>query len=160
MTVLLPSDVLGAGETYTFTYDSGKWFQPSEQNTLDQLRQQLVNLGDVVSVSRGFMSGRYVVTVVPKGDYTLADWMGETDPPGGFRFSFNTMGWTSASFVQAEGGAKSSKAGGLSEVVTDTAGAIASTAGSTLSAVIKPLAPYLIVGAGILLTLEYMRHRK
>ncbi len=152
--ILNSNDILTAGESYTFTYASGKLFNPSEQSVLDGLRPLMVNFGDVTGVSRGLFSGRYAITVVPSYDYYLHDWL------GGFTYSFNAMGWSDASFVQAEGGTTSTKAGGVSQVVSDTAGAVASTASNTLLAVLKPLAPYILVGAAILLAVEYMRSRK
>ncbi len=161
--ILKSDDILTAGEPYTFTYTGLSFlflFQPSEQSVMDQLRPLMANFGDITGVSRGLFSSEWAITVIPKGDYALSDWLGETDPPGGFRYSFDTMGQTGASFVQAEGGTVSTKPGGVSQAISDTAGAVASTAGNTIAAAVKPLAPYLIIGAGALLAIEYMRGRE
>ncbi len=153
--LLSRSDILAQGEPYTFTYTSGEKLQDSESWVLEQLRFFMVNYGGVQSVARGFLSGRYVVTVIPSHEYDLADWM------AGFEWSFQQMGWENNLFIQAEGGKVSGSPGGLKQAVVETVTGIAETVGGAaaggLGAMLKELAPYLILVAGGLLAYEYLK---
>ena len=155
--ILKSSSILEAGESYTFTYDSGAMFNTTSDDTILQgLRKSLGSWGSIVSASRGFFSNRYVVTVVPAYPTNLADWQ------DGFISAWADLDLNSAVFVQAEGGEKSTQAGGVHQVVQETAASVADTIGgtaaTTITSALKPLAPYLIAVAAVMLLYQYMKH--
>lgn len=150
--ILLPADKLVAGGQYAFTYDSGKIFEDSAswvQGQLEALIPQF-GLGEIISVTRGFLSSHYVIAVMASGDFLIADWQ------SAFAYCFDQMGWESPVFIQCETGQRSSQPGGIrQEVVQDVTG-IMDTASSAVSgglgATLKNLWPYLaLAGVGVVL---------
>jgi hypothetical protein len=139
--VLLPSNVLVAGNQYVFTFESGEWFFFGSISTIrDGLNERLANFGTITGVSRGFFSDRYVVNVVPSVNVTLSDWL------SAFDVSWRDMGYDSITFVSAEGGLVSTQPGGVSEVVGNVLPSLGSAVGSTASEILKPIYPYILIG--------------
>jgi hypothetical protein len=138
------SDILRSGQTFTFTYDSGAFFNfDSDTEVLNFLASYMSAFGTVQKVTRPLFSGRYVITVASSSNYTLYDWKNGLDA------AFDANGFNDNAFVAVEGGTSSSEGGGISQIITDTAGGIATTTADTIGAVIKPLAPYLLAALAV-----------
>jgi len=142
--VLLPSNILGAGNQYVFTFESGEWFFFGSVATIKQeLAERMANFGDITGVSRGLFSDRYVVNAVPSVNVTLSDWL------SAFDVSWRDMGYDNIIFVSAEGGFVSTQPGGISEIVGDVLPSLGSSVGSTVGEIIKPIFPYLLIGIAL-----------
>ena len=144
--ILLTSDILGAGQTYTFTFQSGEWlFLGSTVDIQNSLSERMANYGQIVSVSRGLFSDRYIVTVIPTSNVSLADWI------SAFDVSWRDMGYDHITFITAEGGAVSTQAGGVVELAQQAGQQILTPITGAVATGLKPLLPYLLIGGGIYL---------
>lgn len=141
--ILLSSEILTAGNQYVFTFESGEWlFLGSTATIRFDLAERMANFGEVISVTRGLFSDRYIVTIVPTVNVTLNDWI------SAFDVSWRDMGYDNIIFVASEGGVISSQPGGISEIVPQV-GEIAVSA-------IKPLFPYALAFLGIYLAITLL----
>ncbi len=135
--VLTSSNVLATGQQSTFTFESGAWFFWDNLAEIQSLlNERIANIGQVVSIKRSLLSDRYVVTVIPTAEVNLSTWISVFDS------SWRDMGYNSIMFISAEGGAVSSQPGGIVSILPEISG----TVGSTVSEIIKPLFPYILVG--------------
>jgi hypothetical protein len=151
--LLRSTDTLQASQNYAFTYATGVLNFTTDEDVLVGLKAFMqAYSADVLSASRGFMSGHRVIVFVPSTNATLSLWMDV------FANAWQSLG-LSANLIQVEAGETSTSAGGASQVVTDTAAGIGSMTAGTIMAFIKPLAPVLIVAVAGLLTYEYLKHR-
>lgn len=142
--ILLTSDILGSGQTYTFTFESGEWlFLGSTSTIREGLAERMANYGQIISVSRGLFSDRYIVTVVPTSSVSLGDWLSAFDA------SWRDLGYDHITFVTAEGGAVSSQAGGVLEITQKAGQEILAPLGGAVASGLKPLLPYILGIAGI-----------
>lgn len=148
--LLKATDTLYAGETYTFTFAHGKVVELNRDDyILGDLRARLKdNYGEVLSVERPLFSSHYVVTVIPKVSRILGEWI---QKGFGFNDAWSKMGYPNAVFIQAEGGERSSKAGGLSQVVPTITGQVAQVASETITSVVRPLFLPIVAGVAIFL---------
>lgn len=129
--ILLSSDILTAGNQFVFTFESGEWFFLGSTSTIRSgLAERMANFGEVVSVTRGLFSDRYIVTVVSTINAALSDWLSVFD------VSWRDMGYDNITFVAAEGGAVSSQPGGLIEMVPQI--------GEIGVSALKPIFPYIL----------------
>lgn len=144
--LLKSMDTLYAGESYTFTFSHGKVVELNrDEYILTQMRARLKdNYGEVLSVERPLFSSHYVITVIPKVSRTLGEWL---QKDYGFNDAWVRMGYRNAVFIQAEGGERSSKAGGLSQMIPSVTGQVAQVASETISSVVRPL--FLPIAAGV-----------
>jgi len=144
------TDNLDTDTQYTFTYDAAykalgfvPW-QSSETTVQKDLQDRMME-GTILGVNRGFASGRYAITFQPTTNHNLQYWLDS------FAAIFNDAGYKST-FVTVEAGKTSSKPGGVQQVASDTAHAVANVAGDTVGALFTRLWPYLlgiaVVGAG------------
>lgn len=143
--ILQTSDTLPAGKSAVFTIAEGRVFEYNSSDwVLSNLRDRISNFGDVVSVSRGLFSDRYVINVLPNGNYSLSDWISVFDS------AFKDMGYNNATFWQAEGDViTSSAAGGITQAIGDILPSASSIVGSTVTSALKPLLPYILVGIAV-----------
>jgi len=140
---LLTSNYLSIGQQYTFTWESGEWFFWDSTGEIQvALNERLANIGQVISVTRGLFSDRYIVTVIPTDEVTLNTWLMAFDA------SWKDMGYDSIIFITAEGGAISTQPGGISQVIPQVGDIAAST--------LKPFLPYALVFLGIYLAITLM----
>jgi hypothetical protein len=142
--VLLTSNILGAGQSYVFTFESGELlFLGSTSTIKDGLAERMANYGEVISVSRGLFSDRYIVTVVPTGSVSLSDWL------SAFDVSWRDLGYNNITFVQAEGGLVSTQAGGVLEITQKAGEEILAPLGGAVASGLKPFLPYILAVAGV-----------
>lgn len=115
--ILASSYVLPAGERFVFTFNTNQLLNLASDSALREKLQYFLgpNYGDVISVNRPLFSGRYVVVVQPKANYSLESWL------KAFDYSWQAMGMTSVSFLQAEPGVSSSSPGGVAGAARGTA---------------------------------------
>jgi hypothetical protein len=159
-------DVLAQSNPVTFTYATNKAFDTSWPSTVEaKIRADMSPYGNVLKVDRGLFSGRYVITIVPQQAMTPQVWQEL------LKKSMALSGYPNASFVAMEGGVVSSQSGGTKQAIaitarkvgTDIVAPIAQGTVSIVSEGIKPLVPYLIIGAagfGLYLYLQYKMARK
>lgn len=154
--LLVDEDILNQGDEYTFTYEHGGVASHLDSWVQEQLAFNLQNFGTVTKASRGWFSGRYAVTVVPRNYWTLKDWK------GGFEYAWKQMDYKGA-FIQAEGGTVSHAAGGVHQLVVDTVKGVTDTvgeaAGGGLGALFKHLAPWIALAAAGFLIYEYSKRK-
>jgi len=159
-------DNVNTGNPATFTYAMNKTVDFNWPSTVEaKIRADMAPYGSVIKVDRGLFSGRYTITIVPQQDMDASVWQDL------LRNSLVATGYPDASFVSMEAGTVSSHAGGASEVITTTARKVGTdivqpVVGGVVSiaeAGLKPLVPYLVVGAaglGLYLYLQYKGMRK
>jgi len=137
---LLTSNILSIGQTYSFTFESGGWFFWDVTGTIQAgLRERMANYGEIISVTRGLFSDRYVVTVIPTVETTVDNWLSAFDS------SWKDMGYDNVIFITAEGGTVSTQPGGISEVVPQV--------GEVALSALKPILPYALVFLGLYLAI-------
>lgn len=148
--LLKAADTLYKGETYTFTFAHGKIVELNNSDSLlSSLRQIMAsNYGEIVSVDRPLFSSHYVIVVRPSIDRLLSDWI---KTGYGLAYGLKSLGYDKAVFIQAEGGERSSKAGGLSQMIPSVTGQVAQVASETINSVVKPLFLPIAVGVAIFL---------
>lgn len=135
--VLLTSNYLSVGQQYVFTFESGEWFFLGGTGSIQSdLNERMANIGQVIGVTRGLFSDRYIVTVIPTDEVTLNTWISAFDA------SWKDMEYDNITFITAEGGLISSQPGGIKELLPDIGG----TVGQTVTGIIKPLFPYILIG--------------
>ncbi len=141
--VMVSSDVLQTGGTYTFTFSINQLLiTTSDIEIQNKLQYFMQNYGDISSVVRPIFSGRFVVTVVPKASYSLSAWL------SAFNYSWsNIPGYEGVTFLTVEGGATSSVPGGLPGVAIGAGQQIKMTLPDID---LSKYLPYLIGGAVIL----------
>ena len=143
--VLPRGQSLEIGQQYTFTF-SFPWFSqyPSSADAISFLGGSLAGAANVVNASRGLFSQNFVVTIVPTVSLTVDEFI------AAFSDAWKNAPWyvSSPTFVQAEGGSTSTQPGGVAQLLPEITGDISSTVGSTITATIKPLLPYLLLGIG------------
>jgi len=128
---LLTSNILGTGQIYTFAFESGEWFFFDTTGTIQSgLRERMANYGEVISVTRGLFSDRYIVTVIPTVETTLNNWLSAFDT------SWRDIGYDNIIFISAEGGTVSTQPGGIAEVVPQV--------GEVAVSAFKPIIPYAL----------------
>lgn len=140
---LLTSNILRIGQPATFTFESGEWFFWDVTGTIQAgLNERMANYGEVISVTRGLFSDRYIIVVIPTVETTLDNWLSAFDS------SWRDMGYDNIIFISAEGGTVSTQPGGIAEVVPQ----IGEVAVSTL----KPILPYALAFLGIYLAITFL----
>ncbi len=140
--VLLTSNVLRIGQPATFTFESGEWFFFDTTGDIQAgLNERISNYGEIISVTRGLFSDRYIVTVVPVIETTVGNWL------SAFDVSWRDMGYDNIIFISVEGGAVSTQPGGISQVIPQV--------GEVAVSALKPILPYalLFVGAYLAITM-------
>jgi len=152
---LLTSDVLQVGNQYVFTFESGEWFFFDSTGDIQVgLNERMANIGAISSVIRGLFSDRYIVTVIPTDEVSLNTWLMAFDA------SWKDMGYDHITFITSEGGTVSTQPGGIVELIPNIGG----TAGRTVTEIIKPLFPYILIGivvyAGIKMLPEIIQGRR
>ena len=141
--ILLLSDILTAGNQFTFSFESGEWFFLGSTSTIRSgLAERMANFGEVISVVRGLFSDRYIVTVVPTVNATLNDWLSVFD------VSWRDMGYDNITFVAAEGGVVSTQPGGLIEIMPQI--------GEIGVSALKPIVPYALGFLAIYLAIQML----
>lgn len=141
--VLLTSNYLSIGQQYTFTFESGEWFFFDTTGSIQSdLNERLANIGQVISVTRGLFSDRYVITVIPTDEVTLDTWLMAFDS------SWKDMGYDNIIFITAEGGTISTQPGGLSQVIPQV--------GDIVAGGLKPMLPYALTFLGIYLAITML----
>ncbi len=139
--ILSMNDTLSSGTSATFTFETTGFFGSffafvSETSILEGLRERMANYGNILSVTRYFLSDRFVVTVIPDTQVTLLDWL------SAFDVSWRDMGWDNIAFIQAEGGTVSTQPGGVAQILPS----IGSVIGTTAQGIIKPIFTYVLIG--------------
>jgi hypothetical protein len=151
--VLSGAQVLEVGQPYTFTF-SFPWYSqyPSSSEAMSFLGSTLSGAANVISASRGLFSGNFVVTIVPTAASLTVD-----DLVSAFSDAWKSAPWYIASptFVQAEGGAISTQPGGVSQLLPEVTGEVGQVVGQSITAAIKPLLPYILLGVGGYLFLTF-----
>jgi hypothetical protein len=159
-------DNVNTGNPATFTYAINKTIDLNWPSTVEaKVRADMDGYGNVLSVDRGLFSGRYTITLIPQQDMDASVWQNL------LHNSLVAAGYPNASFVSMEAGTVSSHAGGASEVISTTASKVGTdivkpVVGGVVSiaeAGLKPLIPYLVIGAaglGLYLYLQYKMARK
>jgi hypothetical protein len=154
--LLADQDILTKGVDYTFTYEHGTAKGKSDSWVQEKLAYFLSTFGSVMKARSNWFSGRYVITVVPKGHWTLEEWK------DGFAYAWKAMDYAGA-FIQAEGGSVSHAGGGVHQLVVDTVKGVAGTAGEAVSgglgAAFKNLAPWIALAAAAFLAYEYTKKK-
>lgn len=146
--VISNSEVLKQGQVYTITFDSGKFLMISSPSSLrSELARLMQNFGTIISVERALFSNRFAVSVSPTSNSTLSAWL------NAFDYSWKSMGYTDAKPILTEDAATSSAPGGITQVLTDTAGGVSSAVSDTMWATIKPMLPWIIGGVIALIVL-------
>lgn len=137
--VVLSSSVLRPRNEYVFTFEHGRIFEyRSDSWVLENLRDRMANYGDVISVNRPLFSSRYLVTVIPTLERSLAEWVSAFDS------SWKDMGYGNAVFVMAEEGRVASEPGGVAQIIPE----IPKLTGE----LVKPVLPYaLLLGVGYIM---------
>lgn len=136
---------------YVFTFEASykifgfiPGWQSSEVTVKKDLQERLQD-ATIISVNRGFGSGRYVIVMRPHYSYQLQYWLDVFDA------IWRDAGYKSE-FVTIEQGETSSQPGGLQEVVHDTVSSVAVISSDALGTLVKNLWPYLlgiaVLGAG------------
>ena len=149
--ILLSSEILSSGSSYVFTFSSGEWFFLHSPETIKvDLAERMVNLGQITSVTRNLFSDRYVVTVISVSNETLDSWL------SAFDVSWRDMGWDTIVFDMAEEGTISSQPGGVGELIPEISG----TVGQTITEIIKPLFPYILIGIVVYTMLPRLIQRR
>jgi len=141
--VLLTSNYLSIGQQYTFTWESGEWFFLDTTGVIQaDLNERMANYGEVISVTRGLFSDRYIVTIVPMVETTLDNWLLAFDN------SWQDMGYDNIIFISAEGGTVSTQPGGVAEVIPQV--------GEVAVSALKPILPYALAFLGIYLAITLL----
>jgi hypothetical protein len=152
--LLSSRDILTQGENYTFTYEHGSTKGHMDSWVLEQLMFNLSEFGDVLTARSDWFSGRYVITVTPKNEFTLKDWK------EGFAYAWNAMDYK-GTFIQAEGGSVSHAGGGIHQLVVDTVKGVSDTVGEAasggLGSLFKNIAPWVALAAAAFLVFEYTK---
>ena len=145
--ILLSSNILSIGQTYSFTFESGEWFFFDNTGEIQAgLNERMANLGEIVSVTRSLFSDRYIVIVVPTNETTLGDWL------SAFDVSWRDIGYDNIIFITAEGGILSTQPGGIAQVIPQ----VGEVAASTLASTLKPLLPYALAFLGLYLAITML----
>lgn len=143
--VLSRDQILEIGQKYTFTF-SFPWYSqyPSSSEAMSFLGASLSGAASVVNVSRGLFSGNFVVTIVPVTSLTMDEFI------SAFSDAWKNAPWYVASptFIQAEGGAISTQPGGVSQFLPEVTGEVGQVIGQSITAAVKPLLPYILLGIG------------
>lgn len=140
-----------AQEEYTFTFDSGNFFNlTSETAILTGLKKYLAPYGEILSVSRPLLSNRYIVVIIPKLAGSLPVWEGIMAD------AWKSTGFDSITMIQAEGGSRSTQPGGLPQIGQQAGEAV----GMTVKGIVSPLVPYLLIGLAGYLGILFMQRRR
>jgi len=138
--VLLTSNILSIGQQYTFTFESGEWFFLDTTGVIQaDLNERMANYGEVISVTRGLFSDRYIVIVIPTVETTLDNWLSAFDS------SWRDMRYDNIIFISAEGGTVSTQPGGIAEVIPQV--------GEVAVSMLKPILPYALLFLGVYLAI-------
>lgn len=149
---LTSADILKAGDRYTFTFDHGRIFEYHDITWIvGQLSFYMQNYGHIITADRTLFSDRYVIVVEPTLTATLQQWL------DAFDYSWEHMGYGKATFIIAEGGIGSSEPGGVNSLAKQVGGAVGGFTAGTISGILKEIWPYLALGAGAYILLEFVR---
>jgi hypothetical protein len=155
--VVVSSDRLLVGQSYTFTYDAGIIIGVLIGTTdyiLTHLRPVMVDFCDIINVDHAFLSKKFTVTIVPKVQMTLEEWINY------FRYAWDSIGYTSTVFIQAESGVVSTQQGGIKGEVTDITTGITDVTGQTISSTLSSLSPILLIAGVGLAAILFIKVKK
>jgi hypothetical protein len=144
--ILSRQQSLVPGQSYTFTF-TFPWYSqyPSNSDAIRFLGASLSGIASIVSASRALFSSNYVVTIVPSTFLTVDEFV------QAFSEAWESAPWYVANpdFVQVEDGVVSSQPGGIEEIVPTITGGVGETVSAGITAAVKPLLPYVLIGGGI-----------
>ncbi len=176
---ILRSQKLGVGMLYTVTFNTGKFINlQSEDDAKREMSNRFLE-GDIVSVKRKAISGRYIISFVPSVSHEFSYWLDT------FYAILYDMGFPDAVYVTSEGGAESSQPGGLPQItsasvkivsnaasdsldaarrgatkVVQAAGSVVEEGAKQVSSVIfGPLFPVLVIAGGLAVGYFYMQSK-
>lgn len=138
------TDILKTDRTYTFTYETSRVLEYRTSSwVMEKLQYYMQNYGQVTGVTSPTFSTKYVITVMPKIEATLSQWL------SAFDYSWNKMGYGSVSLTAIEAG--------FFPTTPVSAGTITSGITGMITDLIKPV---LIAGVIALVAMEFVRTRK
>lgn len=143
--VIAATDTLKIGGTYTFTYETSRVLEYHTTSwVMEQLNYFMQNYGQVTGVTSPTLSTKYVVTVIPKIEATLSQWL------TAFDYSWNKIGYGGVSLTAIEAGFIPTAPGGIKSITSGITGAITEP-------IIDILKPILIAAVVALVAIEFVR---
>jgi len=137
------TDILKIGGTYTFTFETSRILEyRTPAWVMEQLQYYMQNYGQITGVTSPTFSTKYVVTVVPKIEATLLQWM------SAFSYSWDKMGYGAVSLTAVEVG--------FFPTTPITPGTIVGGFTGAITDIIKPV---LIAAVVALVAMEFVRSR-
>ncbi len=146
------TSTLKKGMPYTLTFDGRAVFNFAGVSSIkEDLAARLgdLGMGEVTDVSRALFSNYYAVTIIPAETMPLSDMV------AAFVWVWPLVGFPDASFLSAEGGMESSQPGGMAELLPSVGKAVGETVSDTIGATLRPLVPYLVIGAAIVVVVVF-----
>lgn len=152
--IMLSTNKLKSGTYYTFTYDAGFIIGVLIGTTdyiLTRLRPVMQDFADIIKVDHAFLSKKFLVTIVPKVEMSLEEWINF------FAYAWNQIGYKSTQFIQAESGITSTQPGGIKGGVTEIAKGTGEIITGGVTETLRSLTPVLIIGAIGLATVLFIK---